>query len=496
MVNFLQHRQQATNSSEERRMLQIIKIHLRPSQITLERLEFAFFNKNHKRTKRQALFGISLGFGILSMGMSIYNMIQIKKLHNDINNINQGFQHVYDIIKEEDHAITQLSNSIEHIKTACKIILTVTNLEQERTTMNSNLLLLTTMINTHNSEISSWGSGLEALMFGHLYPTLVNPKRLQIAMQIITNQANSRGLTLLHEETSAIYKSDISYFSTTEKKIIILVHVPLVEKNQIDVYEHLPIPFPIDNLIHTVESNNQILATDKSGNMGLELSKTDLLHCQTESTHAGNAFICPNTNLLNNNIKNSCLGALFFGIPHQLHNCHHFVQDSTNTQDFIIQTGPTTITLLAKESKTIMMVCKNASHAMSAKGLVKMSVAEGCSILTETHTFNPQVILDMESDFIERQLKIKADLIFGNDNHNDLAKAYQELARTQRPGKRHLAELRHWLVGASANNTNTAVSYGISMIAVTLSCVILSILLFLYCKYSRGKANQNAKTTI
>ena len=489
MEQFIAHRQSTSNSTEERKLQQLIKIQLQPATMTLKRLEIALFDKN--RRKRQALFGMSLGFGILGLGMSIYNTVQIQKIHNDINNIHSNFQHIYDVIEEQDQAITTLTQTIQDIKQACQVILSLHAMEEKQITTNTNLIILSTMISTYVSEVASWGSGLEALMFGHIYPTLVNPKRLQTAMQTIKDKAKSKGLTPLHKEVSSIYKSPISYFTTEEHKIFIIIHIPMVEANQIQLFEHLPVPFKIDNLIYTIESPNQILATDKTGHLGTELSKTDLLHCQTEKTHNGNTFICPNTNLLQNNIKNSCLGTLFFGIPHQLHKCNHLVQNTIGTEDFIQQIGPNTIIFLAKKESNIMMSCPNGTQLLTTKGLMTITTDQECSIITDTHIFNPQAQLDFQSDFIERKINVIYSDIVGSYGVKELSRAYSELQKTESPKKRHLAELKKWIAESSDTTYHTTIGYGISIFAITISAIIFSILLYLYCKHKRSKAGSN-----
>ena len=489
MEQFISHRQATSNSTEERKLQQLIKIQLQPATMTLKRLETALFNNN--RQKRQALFGMSLGFGILGIGMSIYNTVQIQKIHNDINSLHSGFQHIYDVIEEQDQAITTLTQSIKDIKDACQVILSLHAMEEKQISTNTNLIILSTMVSTYVSEVASWGSGLEALMFGHLYPTLVNPKRLQTAMQTIKDKANSKGLTPLHCEVSSIYKSAISYFTTEEHRIVIIIHIPMVEANQIQLFEHLPVPFKIDNLIYTIESSNQILATDKTGHSGTELTKTDLLHCQTEKTHNGNTFICPNTNLLQTNIKNSCLGTLFFGIPHQLHRCNHLVQNTIETEDFIQQIGSNTIILLAKKESAIMKSCPNGTKLLTTKGLLTLTVDQDCSIITDTHIFKPQVKLDFQSDFIERQISIIYSDLVGNYGIKELDLAYSELQKTESPKRRHLAELKKWIAESSDLTYHTTIGYGISIFAITISATIFSILLYLYCKHKRSKAGSN-----
>jgi hypothetical protein len=105
-----------------------------------------------------------------------------------------------------------------------------------------------------------------------------------------------------------------------------------------ELYEYFPLPTKIGNLFLTIESTEIILATDAQGQEGLEMSQIDLQRCQTEDQHDGKLYICQNTNLLQNQIRKTCLGALFFGHKSDVaKRCHYYTRLQEETEEFAKQ---------------------------------------------------------------------------------------------------------------------------------------------------------------
>jgi len=117
---------------------------------------------------------ISAGFGsILSLGLSIYNTIQLSRLQNQVNGISEGFEKVLRIFREENAAITMLSSNINHVKSTILDLVKEENGMKIELVFMSNQILLMTILEKHNAELSSWGRSVEALLYRNLDPTLM-----------------------------------------------------------------------------------------------------------------------------------------------------------------------------------------------------------------------------------------------------------------------------------------------------------------------------------
>jgi len=485
---FLIEQYRTATTLEEKSFIRTVQGNLAPSGTDLKRIELAFFQDVTHRPKRQALLGLGFGSGLISMGMSIYNTYQISKLYSKFNNMETGFDHVVHVFEEENHAINTLSNSVNNLKQTCQIVLAAQRAENNEIKFVSHMVLATSLIQTHNAKVSSWARGLEALLHGHLYPTLVNPTKLQHAVQIMLEMADKRGLKPLHQEKSAIFKDPISFVATADLKLIVIIHVPLIDQDPIDLFEHLPIPFELGSLFILIESDRQILATDATGNLGLELTKLDLLHCQTEKSHSGNTFVCPNTNLLRNDIRKSCLGSLFFGQKAQiLSKCQQYIRKISEAEDFAIQTGPEKFIIFAKETTSILRVCKNGTKTIqNATGLLTIATSPNCSVVTDHHQFKPQINIDVEEEFLNQPIFLHEENLIGLHNPVDLEHAFSELQKIQEPGRKNLGQLKNWLRETEQANQKTTIGYGISFGSVAISCLIIFLLTYLFCQYKRS----------
>lgn len=485
LEKFLNEQLRDVKSPNDKILINTIQGNLAPSKTTLMRLEHAFFIDRPHRPKRQALMGLALGGGLLSFGMSIYNTIQISALHNKIKNMEIGFEHVVHAFEEENHSISILANSINDIKRTCQILLSLQETDQKEITFLSQTLLLNTMIQTHNAEVSSWARGLEALLDGHLQPTLVNPAKLQHAVQIMSVKAEKRGLRLLHTEKSSVYKSPISFLADDQHQLHVFVHLPLIDSDPIDLFEYLPIPFEIDELLVSIESDRQILATDSTGNRGIELSRLDLLHCQMEKTHSGNTFVCPNTNLLRNDIRQTCLGSLFFSLRNLIPSrCHHFIEKTSEVDDFALQTGTKKFILFAKENLTLLNVCRNGTQSIqNVTGITTIEANENCTIVTDHHTFKPQINIDVDENFLERPIIMPQEHLTAFTRTDDLRRAYEELSKIQEPkNRKKLSTLKRWLSDQSEFPHET-VTYGAAFSSIILSLAICIFIVVLYVIY-------------
>jgi hypothetical protein len=203
--------------------------------------------------------------------------------------------------------------NVNKIKSATEFTLLKLAEDEKEIIALAQVMKIMAILNSMDAEIASWGRGLDSLQNGKLHPSLINAKVLKKAFQKIVEKARKEGMPPLHQELSSLYKCLVSYISTTDHIIKMFVHIPLTEYEPLSLFEHLPIPQMVDNILLTVEGTRNILATYIKGRRGLKMSEFDLQRCQSEDVHNGKLYICPNTNLIQNNICNSCLGSIFFG---------------------------------------------------------------------------------------------------------------------------------------------------------------------------------------
>jgi len=504
VIHFAAERKKVTQSNSEKAFIDALQPQLDVATGTLEDIENLFFPKGtsqHDIEKRQIFLGITIALGLASSGMSIYNTAEITKLHGALTNVRtdmtDGFRHVAHILKEEDHAVHRLTTNVQVLKKTCRYILEkIENEVDERISM-VHMLQLTALINNLNAELFAWGRGLDALSQGRLHPTLINPEKLRIGFQQAVEKAKKFGLRPIHTEMSDIYKNPISYLATKELQIIVIVHIPLIGQEPLNLFEHLAIPTKMDDIFITVEGRKNILASDLQGQQGLELEELDLLRCQTEDRKNGKLFICPNTNLVKNNIRKSCLGALFYGHQKEvMEHCDYYPHTLEGKEEFAKQIAVDRIIYFTRANVTVLEACPTQIRTLAnITGLTTITVAPGCRLMTENYIFKSPIIIDQNSDFIKRKIRIPRISLLPKNETEDIKTHLEALKKLKNPNKVHLAELNQWIQKMDKENTQQAIGFSLHLLTLTLGIFLLCAFVFLYICYRKARKSTSSSSS-
>lgn len=491
--HYVKERKTTTTSKEEIQLIEAINPQLQIASKTISDLQELFFGGNLDREKRQLFLGLAMALGIINTGMSIFNTVEVTKLHGEIsnlqNNMNTGFRHVVHILQEEDHAIHRINENIEVLKKTCRFVLERIENEANQINTLTNIIGLLTMVNNLNAEISSWGRGLEALSHGQLHPTLIDPTRLKKGLQDTFQKAKAFGLKPLHEESSFVYKNPISFISTKKYEIIIIVHIPLVEQDPLELYKYIPIPVRIENLFVTIEDKFDTVAVDSRGQLGLQMSEIDLLNCHSEETHNGKVFVCPNSNLVLNQIRKTCLGSLFYGHKKEmLSTCQYFAKSLEDQQEFAKQISSNSIVFFTRDNLTIFENCPQQRRVLhNITGLSTLTVQQGCKLTTEEYTFNSPININIESGFIRKSTTIPILHLTNGTGTKDLEHVLQELKNVKSPDRIHLQELNDWIQTNNRNKIEKGIQFSISITTIITGLLVVCAFGFIYRRYKNSK---------
>ena len=498
IIHYVEERRRLTKSTEEKNFIDTLSPQLQVATRTLQDIESLFFKDSATRQKRQLFLGIAMALGVVNTGMSIYNTAQIKKLYSVLSDQREdmmdGFKHVAHALEEEDHAIHQITKNVEILKTTCQYVLERIDNEINQINSLTNIVRVITLVNNLHSELLAWGRGLDSLSNGRLHPTLINPDKLRKGLKETIEKALKFGLKPLHREVSYFYKNPVSYLATEDEEIIIFVHVPLVEADPLNLFEYLPIPKQIGNIFVTIESTKTILATDLQGHFGMELSEMDLMRCQTEDKHNGKLFICANTNLIQNKIRRTCLGSLFFGHTKEvMEKCLYFPETLQTREEFAKQISIDQIVFFAKEDITLIETCPDSIRTLpNITGLTTIKVPAGCKIVTENYTFKSPIIVDVESDFIRRTIRIPRIPYLSDHRAEEMEKHLEDLKKIKMPEKIHLAEFENWIRQREHEYIRQNVGYVISLASIAIGLIVICVLVFLFLRYKRDRVQNTS----
>jgi hypothetical protein len=297
----------------------------------------------------------------------------------------------------------------------------------------------------------------------------------------------------LHQELSSLYKCPVSYISTTDHIIKMFVHIPLTEHEPLSLFEHLPIPQMVDNILLTVEGTRNILATDIEGRRGLEMSEFDLLRCQSEDVHNGKLYICPNTNLIQNNIRNSCLGSMFFGNKKKMmEKCQIF--PFLSEQEFVQQVSENTVSICPQEDITVRQSCQGKITILpNITGLTTVTVPAGCKLVSEKYTFISPKIIDINSEFVKNIVKIPRIDFFPDGNTEEIGEQLKVLQTLKSDHRVELSTLNEWIQNRKTEQQNRQLGYGFGSTAIIATVVVVGILIYLFVRYRRGQKSNTPK---
>ena len=486
LAGFITFSLASTHNNHVKTFLQIVQQQMNTILNQIHRVEFAFFGETVNRKKRQ-LGPIGFGLGIFNLGLSIYNTVEIGKLKNKIEDLKSGVELIAHTVQHNAETINQLIKSLSSMKMVMKQIISKIEENSEEHFTLFNLVKVSVILEGHISNVTSWGRGLEALLQGSLLPTLLDPEDFSETWNKLITEARIKGLQPLFGEASSIFKSKLSYWTTEDRNIFLVIHVPLVDLTPMDLFEHFPIPEEIGNLMISLEPEKNLIATDQFGNKGLELSSVDLLQCQSHKIHNGNVYTCPNRNLLQNDIKKTCLGSLFFGNQKNvLNQCRQIVRHKNDSFEFATQTGSNKFVMFVSKGKLIFETCSNGTQKkLHVNGIVTITAEPGCEIISDSFVFKPQTNIDIESDFLDQKFEFPLTNIFGNYSAPDFENAYKIL-NEDLPKAVDLKELKVWLVDSERKGFEKRTSWlnlFLGLFAVVISVAIVGYLIFSYISF-------------
>jgi hypothetical protein len=479
-------RLKTSTSKEETSFIEALMPQMHMATRTLEDLQALFFGHQQLRPKRQLLLGLGLAMGLTSIGTSIYTATEVKKLHHEIGHLKRDFGHVAHLLEEEAHTVNHLIENFKTVKAVSQMVLDNIALENQRISMLTNVIGFLTLVGNLNAELSALGRGLESLANGKLHPSLVNHKRLHEAVARVEEKAKSTGRRFLHDDQNAVFKAPISYLATEGKKIIFIVHLALVDQNPMQLFEYLSTPQEMGNFFVEITAAKRVLATDERGHSGLEMTQEELLRCQTEERHNGRLFTCTNSNLIKNDIRKTCMGAIFFGHKEEVKNlCDHVITQRRDEE--VQQIASDEILVYSKENTTLVERCKNGTKYQTlVEGLVRKRTKPGCEVSTRDFLFRASEDIEIEDNFLQREVKTSEFNIINYEEDEKIEKALRALNGFKQMEPIKTSEIQEWIDQEEVDGWASGAHWATSLAAGAISLLVASVILYLFVKYKKN----------
>jgi len=333
---------------------------------------------------------------------------------------------------------------------------------------------------------------LESLANGKLHPSLVNHKKVRTAARHIEEKARAVGRRPLCKDEDMLFKAPVSYLATSDGKIIFITHVALVEAKPMDLLEFISTPVKVRGLFLEVRASKKILAVDSKGQTGIEISHEELIRCQAEEKHDGQTFLCPNANLIRNDVRKTCLGGIFFGLQEEIaEKCDHTIHQRVGED--VKQIGKNQILIFSERNQTVMETCSNGTmYHWIMEGLVTRSVAAGCEVSTKDFTFKALRDIDADENFLQREIRSTNFKFLEEKSEEKLQRALEALSKDKGPEPIRTADIEKWISDDEEEEVARRLHLASSMTAAVLSLIAVGVIgvLFVRFRHARNQSKE------
>jgi hypothetical protein len=284
---------------------------------------------------------------------------------------------------------------------------------------------------------------------------LLAPEQLQLLHQATLDLAAKHNYQVLPQQLSDYFQLEVSY-ARSGPDVLLIVHVPCVSTDQLmTIYKFMPFPIPLpgspttsqltiqDSLFPTQTlSNNQVPTIPIDSNANLTealflnldadliainreqkyriLSQADLLGCLKKN----HVFLCEKNAVLQTDLGDTCLGALFFRSISGVQSQCRF--ERRPLKEEVYQTGPYTFLIFTPFPYNAQIDCRNGNHTPIFLGrMTKLTIPPHCHLSLRSHFIQPSEHLYLTtktilSEWVWNPLHLPAHLL-PQTPHVDLA---------------------------------------------------------------------------
>ena len=257
------------------------------------------------RRKRSVTATVGALFGLASFGSSIFNTVQLNRLNEDRQRIQENQQFLMEELLEQNLRINNITTFIEVQYKAWVKQVKLIQESQRRTAMETMGQQIHLLIQAFQMELTDFLTEITRLMGHRLCPLLVQPTALEDAFNTLKNAARLRNMQPMAKDAGILFQVPTSTFVDDQGRLFAVTHLPLYAEDLLRLYRYVPAPFLLDEQKVSLEiiSPAKYLALDTHGIVGKQLTASEFQLCR----HLGNVYHCPNMNLVNKDLKSLCL---------------------------------------------------------------------------------------------------------------------------------------------------------------------------------------------
>ena len=351
--------------------------------------------RNASRKKRQ----IDVALGIVSVGLSIYNLAETQALKQELFSEEKEVNHIAHELAAQQQVIAALEKHMEVVDRELHAL----SEQETRVQFEQSVSLISAFLFRAAERLLWFSRSITTIVLEKkLGPRIFEVRALQKAIQALEGEAKVKGMTLVSTCINDVVQESVSFVA--EKGIIyFMLHLPVGVGEALRLYRYVSVPFlQPDGKAVRIPSNIDLIAVNRQLDQMLELTLNELKSC----IKRGANHLCKK-GVVRKDITNSCLGALFMGHgPQAVDRCTISVLNLTH--ELMIQTGERSVILFVPPEISavhVYVTCGNLEpRQFTVTGSNKVKVAHGCSISTTFWAFQASIGAPVESAFSSRPL--------------------------------------------------------------------------------------------
>jgi hypothetical protein len=245
--------------------------------------------------------GFSIAKGIFGTFMGLYNVFQMEKLRRDLNGVIQQQNKVIEVLEDHQIRLDFLHSELDQLKLMVKTF--------ESYKLPSLQSQLSRSLNIIKTEVKQAVHAVQQAHHHRLAIDYFDAETLQDIYDTIAEQAKAARYRLLTRFPSDLFQLEVSYMFDN-KDVVLFLHVPLVPEDSLLTLYRLkpfPIPFSETRALLPRPSTALLALANKIPRAITHIDHSDLVDCH----QVNQIYLCERHGVLLNQIKSSCLGALF-----------------------------------------------------------------------------------------------------------------------------------------------------------------------------------------
>jgi hypothetical protein len=145
------------------------------------------------------------------------------------------------------------------------------------------------------------------------------------------------------------------------------------------------------------------------------------------------------------------------------------------------------ILVYSKENTTLVERCKNGTKYQTlVEGLVRKRTKPGCEVSTRDFLFRASEDIEIEDNFLQREVKTPEFNIINYEEDEKIEKALRALNGFKQMEPIKTSEIQEWIDQEEVDGWASGAHWATSLAAGAISLLVASVILYLFVKYKKN----------